>query len=122
MQVAADAKGVQIEGSVDQSIGTIYGDGGRLQQIAWNLLSNAVKFTPAGRPRPAGLRRSQNIAELTVTDTGVGIPAEFLPYVFEPFQPGRRLDPTRPYGGLGLGLSIVRQLVEAHGGSISVSQ
>jgi signal transduction histidine kinase/CheY-like chemotaxis protein len=120
VQVAADGKGVQIEGSIDQSIGTIYGDGGRLQQIAWNLLSNAVKFTPAGGRVQLDLRRRQNIAQLTVADNGVGVPADFLPYVFEPFSQADA-STRRVYGGLGLGLSIVRQLVEAHGGSINVS-
>src|SRR5262245_6395530 len=120
VQVAADAKAIQIEGSVDQSIGTIYGDGGRLQQIAWNLLSNAVKFTPAGGRVHLELRRNQNIAELTVTDNGVGVPPDFLPYVFEAFSQADA-STRRVHGGLGLGLSIVRQLVEAHGGNISVS-
>jgi signal transduction histidine kinase/CheY-like chemotaxis protein len=120
VQVAADAKGVHIERSIDKSIGTIYGDGGRLQQIAWNLLSNAVKFTPAGGRVQLDLRRCQNIAQLTVTDNGVGVPADFLPFVFEPFSQADA-STRRVYGGLGLGLSIVRQLVEAHGGSISVT-
>jgi len=120
VQVAADAKGVEIERSIDHSIGTIYGDGGRLQQIAWNLLSNAVKFTPAGGRVHLDLRRNNNIAELTVRDNGVGVPAEFLPYVFEPFSQADA-STRRVHGGLGLGLSIVRQLVEAHGGTITVS-
>jgi signal transduction histidine kinase/ActR/RegA family two-component response regulator len=119
VQVAADAKGVEIERSIDHSIGTIYGDGGRLQQIAWNLLSNAVKFTPAGGRVHLDLRRNNNIAELTVRDNGVGVPAEFLPYVFEPFSQADA-STRRVHGGLGLGLSIVRQLVEAHGGTIAV--
>jgi signal transduction histidine kinase/CheY-like chemotaxis protein len=119
VQVAADAKGVHIDRSLDQAVGTMYGDGGRLQQIAWNLLSNAVKFTPAGGGVRLTLRRDQNIAELTVADEGIGIPAEFLPYVFEAFS---QVDAStrRVHGGLGLGLSIVRQLVEAHGGTVSV--
>ena len=120
VQVAADAKGVQIERSIDHSVGTIYGDGGRLQQIAWNLLSNAVKFTPAGGRVHLDLRRSHKVAELTVTDNGMGVPADFLPYVFEPFSQADA-STRRVHGGLGLGLSIVRQLVEAHGGDISVS-
>ena len=120
VQVAADAKGVQIERSIDQSIGTIYGDGGRLQQIAWNLLSNAVKFTPAGGRVQLDLRRCQNIAQLTVTDNGIGVPADFLPFVFEPFSQADA-STRRVYGGLGIGLSIVRQLVEAHGGNIRVT-
>ena len=119
VQVAADAKGVQIERALDHSVGTIFGDGGRLQQIAWNLLSNAVKFTPAGGRVELTLRRDHNIAELTVADNGVGVPADFLPYVFEAFS---QVDAStrRVHGGLGLGLSIVRQLVEAHGGTVSV--
>jgi signal transduction histidine kinase/CheY-like chemotaxis protein len=120
VQVAADAKGVQIERSIDYSIGTIYGDGGRLQQIAWNLLSNAVKFTPTGGRVHLDLRRSNNLAELTVTDNGMGVPLDFLPYLFEPFSQADA-STRRVHGGLGLGLSIVRQLVEAHGGNISVS-
>jgi signal transduction histidine kinase len=120
VQVAADAKGVQIERSIDCSIGATYGDGGRLQQIAWNLLSNAVKFTPPGGRVRLDLRRSHNIAELTVTDNGMGVPADFLPYVFEPFSQADA-STRRVHGGLGLGLSIVRQLVEAHGGNISVA-
>jgi signal transduction histidine kinase/CheY-like chemotaxis protein len=119
VQVAARAKGIHIDSDIDRSVGTIYGDGGRLQQIAWNLLSNAVKFTPAGGRVHLWLRRVDTVAELTVSDSGVGIPPEFVPYLFEPF---RQADAStrRVYGGLGLGLSIVRQLVEAHGGSITV--
>ncbi len=91
----------------------------RLQQIAWNLLSNAVKFTPEGGTVLVRLRRSNNTAEMVVTDTGAGIPEEFLPWVFEPFLQADA-STTRPYGGLGLGLSIVKHLVEAHGGNVGV--
>ena len=119
VQVAAESKGVHIDTAIDPSVGTIYGDGGRLQQIAWNLLSNAVKFTPSGGCVRLGLRRgANNIAELTVSDDGVGVPAAFLPHMFEPFSQADG-STRRAYGGLGLGLSIVRQLVEAHGGSVS---
>jgi signal transduction histidine kinase/ActR/RegA family two-component response regulator len=118
VQVAAESKGVHIDAALESAVGTIYGDGGRLQQIAWNLLSNAVKFTPSGGHVRLEVRRVDNIAELTVSDDGVGIPPEFLPHMFEPFTQADG-STRRAYGGLGLGLSIVRQLVEAHGGSVS---
>ena len=119
VQVAAESKGVHIDATLGSAVGTIYGDGGRLQQIAWNLLSNAVKFTPSGGHVRLGVRRAEdNIAELTVSDDGVGIPPEFLPHMFDPFTQADG-STRRAYGGLGLGLSIVRHLVEAHGGSVS---
>jgi CheY-like chemotaxis protein len=119
VQVAAESKGVHIDATLDSSVGTIYGDGGRLQQIAWNLLSNAVKFTPAGgRVRLRLQRVENNLAELTVSDDGVGVPAAFLPHMFEPFSQADA-STRRAFGGLGLGLSIVRQLVEAHGGTVA---
>ena len=119
VQVAADGKGVQIDVTIDQPVGTLFGDPGRLQQVAWNLLSNAVKFTPPGGHVVLHLDRVESAAVMTVTDTGVGIAAEFLPFVFEPFL---QADATtrRAFGGLGLGLSIVRHLVEAHGGTVTV--
>jgi signal transduction histidine kinase/ActR/RegA family two-component response regulator len=119
VQVAADGKGVQIDVEIDQPVGTLFGDPGRLQQVAWNLLSNAVKFTPPGGRVVLHLDRVESAAVMTVTDTGVGIAAEFLPFVFEPFL---QADATtrRAFGGLGLGLSIVRHLVEAHGGTVTV--
>jgi signal transduction histidine kinase/CheY-like chemotaxis protein len=120
VQVAADAKGVQIKVVASPDIGTMYADAARLQQIAWNLVSNSVKFTPPDGTVIVRLRRVQNTAEIIVTDSGVGIPAEFLPWVFEAFQQADA-STTRPYGGLGLGLSIVKHLVEAHGGSVSVA-
>jgi signal transduction histidine kinase/CheY-like chemotaxis protein len=119
VQTAADAKGVNIKIEADSTLGSIFGDPSRLQQIAWNLLSNAVKFTPEGGTVLVRLRRSNNTAEMVVTDTGAGIPEEFLPWVFEPFLQADA-STTRPYGGLGLGLSIVKHLVEAHGGSVRV--
>ncbi len=118
VQVAAESKGVHIDAALESAVGTIYGDGGRLQQIAWNLLSNAVKFTPSGGHVRLGLRRvDDSVAELTVSDDGVGIAAEFVPHMFDPFTQADG-STRRAYGGLGLGLSIVRQLVEAHGGSV----
>jgi signal transduction histidine kinase len=120
VQVAADAKGVRIDLIANPDMGCMYGDASRLQQVAWNLLSNAVKFTPEDGTVLVRLRRVSNIAEIIVSDNGAGIPAEFLPWVFEPFQQADA-STTRPYGGLGLGLSIVKHLVEAHGGNVSVA-
>lgn len=95
----------------------VSGDPGRLQQVIWNLLTNAIKFTPRGGRVEIRLQRVDSEVELAVTDTGIGIAANFLPYVFESF---RQADATitRNHGGLGLGLSIVRQLVELHGGTV----
>jgi CheY-like chemotaxis protein/two-component sensor histidine kinase len=115
----AQAKGVRFEQALDVSAGPISGDAGRLQQVVWNLLTNAVKFTPPGGRVKVGLERSRYEAELTIADNGAGIKPDFLPYVFDRF---RQADgsTTRSHGGLGLGLSIVRQLVELHGGTVRV--
>jgi CheY-like chemotaxis protein len=117
---AADAKGVRIEAVIDPEAAPISGDPERLQQILWNLLSNAVKFTKRGGKTQVRLERVNSHIELTVSDTGIGIAPEFLPYVFERF---RQADAgsTRERGGLGLGLSIARQLTEMHGGTIDVA-
>jgi signal transduction histidine kinase/ActR/RegA family two-component response regulator len=117
---AADAKGIRVENVIDPAAGPISGDPERLQQVLWNLLSNAVKFTNRGGKVQARLERVNSHAELTVSDTGIGISREFLPHVFERF---RQADAgiTRERGGLGLGLSIARQLTEMHGGTIDVS-
>ena len=88
--------------------------------MLWNLLSNAVKFTPEGGSVHVRVARSGKAGEITVSDTGTGIPADFLPAVFEPFRQADGSS-TRLYDGLGLGLAIVKQLVDAHGGSISVA-
>jgi signal transduction histidine kinase/ActR/RegA family two-component response regulator len=117
VQPDADAKHITLDVAVDPATGTLRGDSTRLQQIVWNLLSNAVKFTPRGgrialHVAPAGAR-----ARVTVTDSGDGIPREFLPAIFQPFRQADA-SPTRLHGGLGLGLAIVKQLVEAHGGTI----
>jgi CheY-like chemotaxis protein len=98
----------------------VRGDAARLQQVVWNLLSNAIKFTPAGGRVTVRLGAQHGQASIAVADTGVGIRAEFLPHVFERF---RQADgsTTRRYGGLGLGLAIVRHLVELHGGEVTVS-
>jgi CheY-like chemotaxis protein len=115
---AADAKGVRVESIIDSEAPAVSGDPDRLQQIVWNLLSNAVKFTPRGGRVQLRLERVRSHVEIVVSDTGIGIPADFLPQVFERF---RQADSRfgREYGGLGLGLSIVKQLVELHGGTVT---
>ena len=115
----AEARRIRIRRMLDSSIGWIRGDPNRLQQVLWNLLSNAVKFTPAGGSVQVVLERVNSHAEIVVEDTGVGIRAEFLPLVFERFRQGDA-SITRRHGGLGLGLSIVKTLVELHGGSVRV--
>ena len=117
---AADARGVRIETVVDPRATPVSGDPERLQQVLWNLLSNAVKFTNRGGRVQVRLARVNSHVEVSVADTGVGIAREFLPHVFERF---RQADAgiTRERGGLGLGLSIARQLAEMHGGSIDAA-
>ena len=117
VQLAADSKGIRLAVTLDPSARRVSGDAGRLQQAVWNLVSNALKFTPAGGRVEVRLGRSGPDLEISVTDTGCGIDPEFLPHVFDRF---RQADGTitRRHGGLGLGLSIVRQLVEMHGGSV----
>lgn len=115
---AATAKGIELISYFDPEIGEVKGDSDRLQQVVWNLLSNAVKFTPSGGRVECSLTQSQTRAVIQVKDSGIGIKSEFLPYVFERF---RQADSTtsRAYNGLGLGLAIVRHLVELHGGSVA---
>ena len=112
---AADAKRIRIAVDLDRANGLMRGDGDRLQQVAWNLLVNAVKFTPKDGLIQVRVRRVASDLELTVTDDGIGIPASFLPHVFETF---RQVDSsmTRAHGGLGLGLSIAKHIVDLHGG------
>jgi PAS domain S-box-containing protein len=114
---AAEAKGVRLQTILDPLAGPISGDEQRLQQVVWNLLSNAVKFTPNGGRAQAQLQRIDSQVEIVVSDTGQGISPEFLPHVFERFRQASA-GPTRQYGGLGLGLAIVRHLVEIHGGTV----
>jgi PAS domain S-box-containing protein len=111
----AEAKGVRLQILLEPGTGPIFGDRERLQQIVWNLLSNGVKFTRTAGLVQVKLQRINSHVEVVVTDTGVGIKPDFLPHVFERF---RQADgsTTRTYGGLGLGLAIVRHLVELHGG------
>ncbi|HYR95465.1 MAG TPA: ATP-binding protein [Candidatus Binatus sp.] len=117
---AADAKGVRIQLDVDPSIARVAGDAARLQQVVWNLVSNAIKYTPGGGEVEVRLRRVNSHVEVVMRDTGQGIAAEFLPFVFEPFRQGEGMT-TRSHGGLGLGLALVRNLVELHGGKIEAA-
>ncbi|HBB32348.1 MAG TPA: hybrid sensor histidine kinase/response regulator, partial [Cyanobacteria bacterium UBA9273] len=113
----AEAKGIKIT-SVLASLGEpILGDAGRLQQVIWNLLSNAIKFTPEGGKVEVQLERAGAHAQIRVSDTGIGITTDFLPYVFDRFRQ-KDSTTTRAYGGLGLGLAIVRHLIELHGGVV----
>jgi CheY-like chemotaxis protein len=114
---AADAKGVSLELRTDPQAGRMIADAARLQQVFWNLLSNAVKFTPRGGRVLIRLERSGSLARVVVSDTGKGISSRFLPYVFDRFKQADE-GTTRVYGGLGLGLSLVRHIVELHGGSV----
>jgi len=108
---------VRLDQLLDSAAGPISGDPNRLQQVVWNLLSNAIKFTPRGGRVRILLQRADSHVEISVADTGIGIKPGFLPHVFERFRQG---DPsiTRPHGGLGLGLSIVKHLIELHGGTV----
>ncbi|MEG4200652.1 PAS domain S-box protein [Microcoleus sp. Pol12A5] len=117
VRLAAQVKSIQISTQFAPNLGSVLGDAGRLQQVVWNLLSNAVKFTPPGGKIEVVLDRVDTRAQITVTDTGKGIEPDFLPYVFDYF---RQADSTmtRKFGGLGLGLAIVRHLVELHGGTV----
>jgi CheY-like chemotaxis protein len=120
VQPAADAKGIRVQSLIDPNVGPVSGDPNRLQQVVWNLLSNAVKFTPKQGRVQVRVERVNSHIEIVVSDTGVGIRPEFLPHVFERF---RQADAgtTRQTGGLGLGLSIARHIVEMHGGSVEAA-
>ncbi|HEX6900299.1 MAG TPA: ATP-binding protein [Thermoanaerobaculia bacterium] len=115
---AAQAKSIAVHTVLEPAAGGLAGDPDRLRQIAWNLLANAIKFTPRGGEVVVRLRREGDDFRLEVADTGEGIEAEFLPHVFEPFRQENG-SISRVHGGLGLGLSIVRHLVELHGGSVA---
>jgi CheY-like chemotaxis protein len=114
----AEAKGIQIEVDFEPIPAAVPGDTNRLQQVFWNLLSNAVKFTPTNGKVRVQLRHVNSEVEVVVSDTGPGISAEFLPFVFDRFRQADSTS-TRQHGGLGLGLAIARHLVEIHGGAIS---
>jgi CheY-like chemotaxis protein len=117
VRLAAEAKGVRLEVVLDAAAGRVVGDAGRLQQVVWNLVANAIKFTPAGGGVAVRLGRAGGAVEISVRDSGEGIDPEFLPFLFDRF---RQADSTisRRHGGLGLGLAIVRHLVELHGGEV----
>ena len=118
VRLAAEAKSIRIKTMLDLTVGQVMGDAGRLQQVMWNLLSNAIKFTPEGGCIMVELERVDRYAQIAGSDTGQGIHFDFLPFVFDRF---RQEDSsiTRRFGGLGLGLAISRQIVEAHGGTIA---
>jgi PAS domain S-box-containing protein len=137
VRLAAEAKSIQVKASLAEAVGLVLGDATRLQQIVWNLLSNAVKFTPEGGQVEISLSSvsshlslgntegsmtndtglTTNYAQITISDTGQGITPDFLPYVFDYFRQADGAT-TRKFGGLGLGLAIVRHLVELHGGTV----
>ncbi|MDB5299661.1 MAG: two-component hybrid sensor and regulator [Phycisphaerales bacterium] len=114
---AAQDKGVILDATLAPTPDVVSGDADRLQQVIWNLLTNAVKFTDRGGRVEVTLRRSESGLRVAVSDTGRGIPPEFLPHVFERFRQGDSTS-TRAHGGLGIGLTIVRHLVELHGGAV----
>jgi len=119
LRPAAAAKGIQLLQAVDPRTAAITGDADRLQQVVWNLVNNAIKFTPRGGEVRVALRRLEEDVQLAVSDTGQGIDSAFLPHVFERFRQAED-GSSRRHGGLGLGLALVRHLVEAHGGTVSV--
>jgi PAS domain S-box-containing protein len=114
---AIEAKGIRLQTRMDAHVGRVSADPDRLQQVMWNLLSNAVKFTPAGGRVVVSLERVDSQVEITVADNGIGISPDFLPHIFERFRQAES-GPSRRHGGLGLGLSIARHLIEMHGGSL----
>ncbi len=116
---SVNAKNICVHPLIDPQAGSVWGDPGRLQQILWNLLSNAVKFTPKGGRVSVRLQRIDSQVEISVADNGRGISPDFLPYVFDRFRQADA-STTRAHGGLGLGLAIVRQLAELHGGRAEV--
>jgi len=119
VSLAAQAKNIQIQTQLEPNVSDVLGDATRLQQVVWNLLTNAIKFTPTGGRVEVELKTIDSYAQIQVRDTGKGIKPEFIPYVFDTF---RQADSsiTRTFGGLGLGLAIVRHVVELHGGTVKV--
>ena len=117
MRLAAEAKLIEVSTVFEPVMGEVMGDSTRLQQVVWNLLSNAVKFTPKGGKVEVLLKQDDGYAQIIVSDTGKGISAEFLPFVFDYFRQADSTS-TRNFGGLGLGLAIVRNIIEIHGGIV----
>jgi PAS domain S-box-containing protein len=120
LRPTADAKGIQLHTDFADGTCLVRGDANRLRQVIWNLLSNGIKFTPRAGSVHIKLSCFESSVRLTVTDTGEGIPAEFLPYVFDRFRQAEG-SISRKQGGLGLGLAVVRHLVELHGGTVSAA-
>jgi PAS domain S-box-containing protein len=120
VRLAAETRQITVHASCDPAGVQVVGDFGRLQQVLWNLLANAVKFTPPGGYVEVALKREGSAACIVVRDTGIGIPAEFLPHIFERFSQAN-VSHTREHGGLGLGLAIVKHLVELHGGTVAAA-
>ncbi|AFZ27020.1 PAS domain S-box [Cylindrospermum stagnale PCC 7417] len=118
MRLALETKSIQVNTIFEPNVGIILGDSTRLQQVVWNLLSNAVKFTPKGGKVEVQLRQVDGYAQIIVSDTGKGINPEFLPYAFDYFQQADSSS-VRKFGGLGLGLAIVRNIVDMHGGIVT---
>ncbi len=117
---SVDAKSILVRKTIDPNASPVFGDPNRLQQVIWNLLTNAVKFTPKGGRIDVLLQAVNSHVEITVHDSGMGIDADFVPHLFERFRQADSSS-TRRFGGLGLGLSIVKQLVELHGGTVTAS-
>jgi len=117
---AAEAKEITISTHIEAPDSIVRADVERLQQVFWNLLANAVKFTPPGGLIDVYLERNDSLAEVRIEDSGPGVPPEFLPHIFERFSQADGSS-TRKHGGLGLGLAIVRHLVELHGGTVSAT-
>ncbi|HVG17905.1 MAG TPA: ATP-binding protein, partial [Blastocatellia bacterium] len=120
VQHLADKKQISLTSSLDSSVDIVLGDPNRLQQVALNLLSNAIKFTPPGGSVRVRLERANDYARLAISDTGEGIPSDFLPHIFDRFRQANSAS-TRKHGGLGLGLSIVHHLVNMHGGKVQAA-
>jgi PAS domain S-box-containing protein len=120
VQLAAEAKEIQLQMIVDPVADNVKGDAARLQQVIWNLLANSIKFTPKGGKDTVKVDRATSLSQITVTDTGDGITSEFLPFVFDRFKQADG-SMTRKHSGLGLGLAIARHLVEMHGGTIEAN-
>ena len=119
LRLAAEAKEIGVQLQLDTPAGHVSGDADRLQQVIWNLMSNAIKFTPKGGTVIVGFKRVGSEFQTTISDTGQGVEQAFLPHVFERFRQADGTS-TRSFGGLGLGLAIVRQLIELHGGTVKV--